>query len=60
MHLYADFCKSILLSEWFSRSVIRICEVMLIHHLRSAGIHALFSVLIASRLTPIVSVNRSL
>ena len=36
MHLYYDLCKSMLLSEWFNRSVIRIGEVTLTHHIRSA------------------------
>ena len=32
MHLYYDLCKSMLLSEWFNRSVIRNGEVTLTHH----------------------------
>ena len=36
MHLYSDLCKSMLLSEWCNRSVIRIGEVTLTHHPRSA------------------------
>ena len=36
MHLYYDLCKSMLLSEWFNRSVIRIGEETLTHHIRSA------------------------
>ena len=38
MHLYADLCKSMLLSEWFNQSVIRIGEVTLTHHLMSAWV----------------------
>ena len=36
MQLYSDWCKSILLYEWFNRSVIRIGEVALTTHIRTA------------------------
>ncbi len=46
MHFYSYLCKSMLLSEWFNRSLTRIDEVTLTHDIimLSPGIHALFSV----------------